>query len=131
MELSLYDSRIFEALILVHLMLSEASGMLPFAGPAWGVHSNIQLTREPATLCFAGFCSCVVLSPFSHVQFFVTLWTIACQAPLSMRLSRQEYWSGLPCPPPRDLPHPWVEPASLTSPVLAGGFFSCAVAGIN
>ena len=40
------------------------------------------------------------LSPFSRIQLFLTLWTIACQAPLSMGFSRQEYWSGLPCPPP-------------------------------
>ena len=44
------------------------------------------------------------------------------QAPLSMGLSRQEYWSGLPCPPPGDLPKPGTEPMSLTSPALAGRF---------
>ena len=65
-----------------------------------------------------------VVSWFSHVQLFATLWTIACQAPLSMGFSRQEYWSGLPCPPPGDLPNPGIEPASLTSPALAGGFFT-------
>ena len=43
---------------------------------------------------------------FSHVQLFATLWTLACKAPLSMGFSRQEYWSGLPCPPPGELPHP-------------------------
>ena len=43
-----------------------------------------------------------MLSPFICVQLFVTLWTIACQAPLSMGLSRQEHWSALPCPPPMD-----------------------------
>ena len=41
-----------------------------------------------------------------------------------MGFSRQEYWSGLPCPPPGDLPNPVIEPVSLTSPVLAGGFFA-------
>ena len=45
-----------------------------------------------------------VLSHFRCVQFFATLWTVAYQAPLSRRFSRQEYWSGLPCPPPGDLP---------------------------
>ena len=45
-----------------------------------------------------------VLSRFSHVRLFVTLWTVACQAPLSMGFSRQEYWSGLPFPPPGHLP---------------------------
>ena len=46
-----------------------------------------------------------LLSRFSYVQLFVTPWTVACQAPLSMAFSRQEYWSGLPCPPPGDLPN--------------------------
>ena len=46
----------------------------------------------------------------------VTPWTVALQAPLSMGFSRQEYWSGLPCPPPGDLPHPGIEPKSLMSP---------------
>ena len=52
-----------------------------------------------------------------------TLWTVALQAPLSMGFSRQEYWSGLQCPPPEDLPDPEIEPASLMSPSLAEGFF--------
>ena len=54
----------------------------------------------------------------------VTPWTVARQAPLSMGFSRQEYWSGLPCPPPGDLPNPGIEPVSLTSPALAGRFFT-------
>ena len=54
----------------------------------------------------------------SCVQFFETLWTIACQAPLSMGFFRQEYWSGLPFPFPGDLPDPGIEPVSLTSPTL-------------
>ena len=45
-----------------------------------------------------------VLSHVSHVRLFATLWTVAHQAPLSMGFSRQEYWSGLSCPPPGDLP---------------------------
>ena len=53
-----------------------------------------------------------VLSRFSRVRLFVTLWTVACQAPLSMGFSRQEYWSGLPRPPPGDLPDPGLEPGS-------------------
>ena len=51
-------------------------------------------------------------------------WTVAHQAPLFMGLSRQEYWSGLPCPPPRDPSHPWIELVSLRSPALAGEFFT-------
>ena len=53
-----------------------------------------------------------VLSPFSHVGLFVIPWTVACQALLSMGFPRQEFWSGLPCPPPGDLPDPGIEPAS-------------------
>ena len=49
-------------------------------------------------------------SHLSHVQLHVTLWTAAPQAPLSMEFSRQEYWSGLPCPPPVHLPNPGTEP---------------------
>ena len=64
---------------------------------------------------------CAVLS---CIQLSVTPWTVVCQAPLSMRFSRQEYWSGLPCSPPGDLLHPGTEPASvsLMSPALVGGF---------
>ena len=65
-----------------------------------------------------------VLSCSSHVQLFATLGTVARQAPLSMGFSRQEYWSGLPYPPPRNLPNPGIEPSSLMSPALAGGFFT-------
>ena len=57
-------------------------------------------------------------SHFSHVQLFAPLWTIALQAPLSMGLSRQEYWSGLPCLPPEDLPDPGIKPTSPKSPAL-------------
>ena len=64
------------------------------------------------------------LSGASCVRLFVTPWTAAHQAPLSMGFSKQDYGSGLPCPPPGGLPDPGIEPASLTSPALAGGFFT-------
>ena len=54
----------------------------------------------------------------------VTSWTVARQVPLSMGFSRQEHWNGWPFPSPGDLTHPGIEPASLTSPALAGGFFT-------
>ena len=62
-----------------------------------------------------------VLSRFIHAQLFVTLWTVAFQAALSMKFCRQEYWSGLLCPPPGNLPDPGAEPEA---PALAGGFFT-------
>ena len=68
-------------------------------------------------------CVCV-LSHFTRVWLFATLWTVVCQAALSMRFSRQEYWSGLPWPPPGDLPNPGIELVSLMSPALAVGFFA-------
>ena len=60
----------------------------------------------------------------SPVQFFVTPWTVACQAPLSMGFSRQEYWRGMPLLFPEYLPDPRIEPASTASWALAGGFFT-------
>ena len=57
----------------------------------------------------------------SHVQLFVTPWTAACQDPLSMEFSSQDYWSGLPLPTPGDLPDPGIKPES---PALVGGFFT-------
>ena len=56
----------------------------------------------------------LLLRSSSRVQLCVTPWTAACQAPLSMGFSRQEHWSGLPCPPPRDLPDPGTKPRSST-----------------
>ena len=69
-----------------------------------------------------GVCVCV-LCHFGRVRL-VTAWTVACLAPLSMGFSSQEYWSGLPCPPPGDLPNPRIQPMSLKSPALAGGSLS-------
>ena len=59
----------------------------------------------------------------------LTLWTVDHQAPLSMGFSRQEYWSELPWPSPGDVSDPGVEPMSLTSPALAGGFFTASATG--
>ena len=68
-------------------------------GHSWSLHS--------------GWCVCACMPGcFSCVQLFATLWIVAHQAPLSMGFPRQEYWSGVPCPPPGDLPDPWIEHAS-------------------
>ena len=60
----------------------------------------------------------------SHLPLFATPWTIAHQAPLCLEFSRQGYWSGLPFPPPRDLPDPGIKPESPAFPALVGGFFT-------
>ena len=65
-----------------------------------------------------------MLSCFSRVRPFATLWTAAHQATLSVGFSRKNYWSGLPFPIPGDLPNPGIKPTSLASPALAGGFFT-------
>ena len=65
-----------------------------------------------------------MLSCFSCVCFFETLWTVARQVPLSMGFSRQEHWSGLPCLSPGDLPDPGISPMSPVSPVLASRFLT-------
>ena len=65
-----------------------------------------------------------VLNRFSCVQVFATPWTIALQAPLSMGFPRQEYWSGLPCLLPGDLPDPGIKSTCLMSPALAGRYFT-------
>ena len=65
-----------------------------------------------------------VLSHLSHVQLCVTLWTKACQDPLSTGFSRWAYWSRLPFPSPGDLQNPRTEPVSLTSPALVSMFFT-------
>ena len=72
---------------------------------------------------------CVQMCMLSRVQLFVTPWTTAHQAPLSMEFSRQCYWSGLPFATPGDLPDPGIEPQTPASPALAGRFFTTASSG--
>ena len=72
---------------------------------------------------------CVHACVLSHVQLFVTAWTVALQAPLFMGFSRQDYWSELPFPPPRALPDPGMEPGSPVFPVWTGGSFPTMPSG--
>ena len=65
-----------------------------------------------------------MLNCLSRVRLFVTLWTVTHQVSLSMGLFRQGYWSGLPFPPPGNLPNPGTEAVSLKSSALVGGFFT-------
>ena len=82
-----------------------------------GIHASLSI------MVFSGFIpSSGTVGSCMHEC--ATLWTVAHWAPLSMGFSRQEYWSGLPCHPPGDLPDPGIKPASLTSLALAGRFFT-------
>ena len=74
----------------------------------------------------------VCVHVFSHAfvsNSFATPGTVVHQAPRSMEVSRQEYWSGLPFPPPQDVINPWIKPVSLTPPALAGRFFTTVPPG--
>ena len=84
---------------------------------------NLDLDRGLMTtpLVTVSYTTCVCALPFSCVQLFVTPWTAALQALLSIGFSRQEDWSGLPFPPPEDLPDPGIK---LASSALPGGFFT-------
>ena len=99
----------------IHLVIK------PSVNPRGIVLVSTQHPRGKAT--DYKFC-CAVLSHFSCIKLFATPWTVAHQALLSMGFSRQEYWSGLRCPPPGDLPNSGIEPVSLTYPALASGFFT-------
>ena len=74
--------------------------------------------RNPVCVCVCVcvcvyLCICMCVQSLSFVWLCVTLCTVAHRAPLSMGFSRQEHWNGLPCPPPRDLPHSGIDPLSL------------------
>ena len=90
------------------------------------VYLNISWTLE--YLAIRSMCMCA--KSLQSFWIFATLWTITCQASLSMGFSREEYWSGLPCPPPGDLPDPGIKPMSLVSPALAGRLFTTEPLGI-
>ena len=81
---------------------------------------NISILHQRSGHNYLYFPYACMLSCFSLVQLFVTQYTVACQVSLSIRSSRQEYWSRLPCIPPGNLPGPGIKPMS---PALAGRFF--------
>ena len=101
----------------------------PWAQPSPTVTASGEHHSFPVDIFFKGKCvpTCM-LSRFSRVRLFATPWTVACQAPLFMGFSRQEYWSRLPCPPPGDLPDPGTEPSSLKPHALAARFSTTSAA---
>ena len=96
-------------------------GVITSRGVGWGDKKREGDEETQATMHVTDKLFCASLSG-SVVSDSATPWTVARQAPLSMEFSRQEYWSGFPCPPPGDLPDPGMEPVFPTS---AGGFFTC------
>ena len=90
---------------------------------SWLVMINVKVA-DILNLHAIPVCLTILLAwVFSHVWLFVSPWTVARQAPLSMEFSRQEFWSRLPFPTPRNFPDPGIKSASLESPALAGRFF--------
>jgi len=97
------------------------SDMWSFVLGLWNLFRDIEMKWVAGYACV---CVCVCLSLFSCVWLFATLWTVALPAPLFMGFSKQEHWCGLLSPLPRDLPDPGIKPEPLTSPALAGRFFT-------
>ena len=89
-------------------------------------NSWVKMWRPEITqhTCAQGIHVCMCIQSLSRVWLFVIPWTVAHQAPLSMGFPRQEYWRGLPFPPPGDLPNPGIELATLEVPALEGKFFT-------
>ena len=84
---------------------------------------DLEVLAFISSFSFVAVHVCMLIC-FSHVRLFDPMDYIACQAPLSMWFSRQEYWSELPCPSPGDLPNPEIQPMSSVSPVVTGRFFT-------
>ena len=108
----------------------ENSGCLGLGGGGWGkaevneykvCFESDKMIKQWSVVMIMWVCACCL---FSHVWLHETLWTVAHQAPLSMGISMHEYWIGLPCPSPGDLPDLGIVSVALTSPALAGKFFT-------
>ena len=90
----------------------------PFSRKSFQSRDRTQVSQIAGRFFTSWATRVCVCSCFSHVRLFVTLWTVACQTPLSMGFSRQEYHGGLPCPPPGDPSNPGMEPVSPGNPAL-------------
>ena len=103
---------------------SSVHGILQTRILEWAAMPSSRGSSQPRDQTHALGLLLLLLTCFSRVQLFTTPWTAAHQAFLSMGFSRQEYWSGLPCPPPGDLPSPGIKSESPAAPAFAGRFFT-------
>ena len=111
---------IFELLLFFAITKNAATNTLVIA-----FHYSINMFSRAGIAKWHVCASSTSLSVHAQLlQSYLTLWTVAHQAPLSIGFSRQEYWHGLPRPPPGDLPDPGIESVSLMLLELAGGFFT-------
>ena len=125
-DLSFSSSTTLFILQLIHIDITQYPGWL-FPGTLQKPKSMVlnPLYKNGTVFAFnlhIGLCACT--QSLSRVRLFATPWTVARQASVSMSFPRQEYCSGLPFPPPGHLPDPRIEPASLLSLALAGGYFT-------
>ena len=99
---------------------------IPFSRGSSQPRDQTQSSALQADYCLShkGSPNNVCPKSLSHVGLSATLWTVALQDPLFMDFSKQEYWSGFLCPPSGVLLNPGIEPTSLKSPELGGGFFT-------
>ena len=88
----------------------QKTDILPIQVTGNSYRAAVSILEPTVRACILSHCSCV--------QLFPTVWTVALQAPLSTGFPRQEYWSGLPCPPPWDLPDLGIKPMSPVTPAL-------------
>ena len=117
----IFQARVLEWSAILQFQISDLNFLRPSfkvkVGPyPASLRADMRIYRPSMPVC--------VLSRFSRVQLLATPWTVAHQVPLSLGFSRQGYWSGLPFPPPGDLPNPAIKHTPLTSPALTGGFFT-------
>ena len=101
-----------ETVVQEHTIIHQACPQLPKRSLSSPPPSLSNFVSRPQSFSFSIPFFFPPISHFSFVLLFATLWIVAHQAPLSMGFSRQEYWSGLPCPSPGDLPYPGIEPGS-------------------
>ena len=121
------DSYVHSSLFLLWMMISNLHRRLENSvrNPVLCHLPSLTTLTQPVLCHFSHHSQTAwVLTCSSHGWLSATPWTVACKAPPSIGLSRQEYWSGLPCPPPGDAPDPGIDPSSPASPAFQSDYLS-------